>query len=73
MAVVVRGSLFPFREPKQVSFQSHVVTFKGTVEIITKGQVGKEMRVLADLRNGKAKNQDILIIPEKPPKQRGQY
>ena len=71
LAVVVRGSLFPFREPKQGTFQSPVVTFKGTVEIIIQGHVGKEMRVLADLHNGKAKSQDILIIPEKPPKQRG--
>lgn len=38
LAVVVRDSLIPSREPKQGVFQSAVTTFKGTVEIITQGQ-----------------------------------
>lgn len=73
LAVVVRDSLIPSREPKQGVFQSAVTTFKGTVEIITQGQVGEEVRLLVDLLHGKEKNQNILIILEGPPKQRGQH
>ena len=49
-----------------------MITFKG-IEIITQGQVGEEVRVLVDLLNGKDKSQNILIILEEPPKQRGQH
>ena len=49
MAVVIKDRSTPSREPKEGTFQRPVVTFKGLVEIITQGQVGKEMRVLADL------------------------
>jgi len=49
-----------------------VITFKG-IEIIIQGQVGEEVRVLVDLLNGKDKSQNILIILEEPPKQRGQH
>ena len=49
LAVVIKDRSTPSREPKEGTFQRPVVTFKGIVEIITQGQVGKEMRVLVDL------------------------
>ena len=50
-----------------------MITFKGIVEILTQGQVGEEVRVLVGLLNGKDKSQNILIILEEAPQQRGQH
>ena len=69
LAVVVRNNLIPSREPKQGIFQCLVVAFIIIVEIITQGQVGEEMGVLADLFNGKEKGQNILVVFQEPPEQ----
>ena len=73
LAVVIRDRSIPSREPKEGTFQSPVVTFKGTVEIINQGQVGKEMRVLVDLLSGEDKGKNIVVALHEPPKQKGQH